>query len=347
MKKLPILTVIGLVFGIAAAEITARIIDLPPELYKLQLNSTGSVFKVSDNHILGFEFKKNYRDENADMITSYHYTNSHGLRDVERSIEKTGPRVILLGDSVVAGHGLPNLNYTISRQLEAMLNAGGYNWEVLNFGISGYTTLQEVELLKERGLQFSPDIVILFFLTNDNPVENTLVSLYGPEDINFFLRSIFLHSRLFRHILIRFNLFDVRFKTDSAYRQAVNDAHSDYITGAVAELEKLSREHNFDLYVVDFPRFHNSYNISYVEQKWKNDLIFVQMTAFLEKRGIPMIDVIDYYLRDYNQSPRTLHVSDRYSVNDSIHANRFGGSIAAQALLDELTRLYYGNGERR
>ena len=71
----------------------------------------------------------------------------------------------MLGDSVVEGVGLRDLDDTVSRQLEKLYPDG--RTEVLNFGVSAYCTLAEVELLEVKGLAFDPDVVILVFVEND------------------------------------------------------------------------------------------------------------------------------------------------------------------------------------
>ena len=50
----------------------------------------------------------------------------------------------------------------MSRQLE--MRYGDGQTEVLNFGVSGYCTLAEVELLEVKGIQFQPDLVVLVFV---------------------------------------------------------------------------------------------------------------------------------------------------------------------------------------
>ena len=135
-----------------------------PDVKPIEITSDQTVYERSTNPILGFELKANYRDDKADLKKSYPRTNAHGQRDVERSIDKPPgvKRIILLGDSVVEGMGVGEIDDTMSRQLEMLYEDG--KTEVLNFAVSGYCTLAEVELLEVKGLQFDPDIVILVFV---------------------------------------------------------------------------------------------------------------------------------------------------------------------------------------
>jgi hypothetical protein len=43
----------------------------------------------------------------------------------------------------------------------------GRQYQVLNMGVGGYQTLQEVELLRSRGLKYDPDYVLIGFCIND------------------------------------------------------------------------------------------------------------------------------------------------------------------------------------
>ncbi|MEZ4654087.1 MAG: GDSL-type esterase/lipase family protein [Candidatus Eisenbacteria bacterium] len=71
-------------------------------------------------------------------------------------------RILVLGDSYVFGHGVED-DETFCAVLAHLLPST----EVLNFGVSGYSTDQELLLLQDRGLAYHPDVVLLCLYRND------------------------------------------------------------------------------------------------------------------------------------------------------------------------------------
>ncbi len=137
--------------------------------------------------------------------------NSLGMRGAERPATKPkgGFRVLVLGDSVAYGVGV-GPNDTFSAKLEALLKgkASGRYVDVLNAGVSGYNTLQELEVLEKR-LPLEPDVVVLSYCPND--ISSTPILFKQGDAFCFYSAgseprtySSFLieHSALFRRLVV-------------------------------------------------------------------------------------------------------------------------------------------------
>jgi GDSL-like Lipase/Acylhydrolase family len=98
--------------------------------------------------------------------------NSEGFRDHEYQLTKPEHtfRIVAVGDSFTFGAGVKP-EETYSKRLEAMLNEqfGGKSmrFEVLNTGVPGYNTHQELIHLQELGLRFEPDLIVVGFTMSD------------------------------------------------------------------------------------------------------------------------------------------------------------------------------------
>lgn len=99
--------------------------------------------------------------------------NEDGRRDQEHPAAKPPRelRVALLGDSMVEALQVP-VDHTAwelaERRLEGCERLGGRRVEILNFGVSGYGTAQELLTLRHRVWKYRPDLVLLaFYAGND------------------------------------------------------------------------------------------------------------------------------------------------------------------------------------
>jgi hypothetical protein len=91
--------------------------------------------------------------------------NSQGLRDPERAIAKPPGvfRILLVSDSGTFASGSTR-EQSPPGLLEKKLGPGV---EVMNFAVPAYSTVQQYLMLKEEGLRWQPDLVLLAFAQND------------------------------------------------------------------------------------------------------------------------------------------------------------------------------------
>ncbi len=95
--------------------------------------------------------------------------NEHGLRDEKIPYEKplNERRILVLGDSVTFGWGVGQ-GETFSDIIEPLLyEETGIRWQVINAGVNGYNSEQEATFLRIEGMRYTPDVVVLVYVTND------------------------------------------------------------------------------------------------------------------------------------------------------------------------------------
>jgi hypothetical protein len=89
--------------------------------------------------------------------------NENGLRDRPHSYERKNDieRILVLGDSFAWGYGVEE-SERFSQLLEKSLDV-----EVINAGVSGYSTDQELLWYRNEGIKYETDLVILVLAGND------------------------------------------------------------------------------------------------------------------------------------------------------------------------------------
>jgi hypothetical protein len=95
--------------------------------------------------------------------------NSLRLREHEITYARQAgrARVLALGDSFVEALQVP-LTRSFTKQLETLLDSAGHPTEVINAGVSGYGTDNELLYWRAEGHKFQPDVVLLcLYVGND------------------------------------------------------------------------------------------------------------------------------------------------------------------------------------
>jgi hypothetical protein len=222
--KLPLI-IFGILVGALIAEVALRLIGYSyPEFYQLD-QSRGYALRP------GMEGR--YRKEGESFVR----INSDGLRDREHSKEKPADtiRIAVLGDSYAEAFQVDQEQAFWSVMEKQLQQCGAFahkKIEVINFGVSGYGTAQELITLREKVWQYSPDAVLLTLTTNNDITDNSL-ALKKTEEIPYFINQngtliidqSFKTSRPFQLRQSRISRLGRWLKDHLRLVQAINEGH--------------------------------------------------------------------------------------------------------------------------
>ncbi|HVJ24265.1 MAG TPA: GDSL-type esterase/lipase family protein [Burkholderiales bacterium] len=139
-------------------------------------------YRYGEYTLRGIRPNAEFRHTSVDGSWTF-VTNSRGLRDArEFPYEKPAGtlRVLALGDSHTQGYEVRQ-DATYSAVLERALIANGFKAEVLNAGVSGFSTAEELAYLEAEGYRYQPDVVVLGFFANDYE-DNLKAGLFALEN---------------------------------------------------------------------------------------------------------------------------------------------------------------------
>ena len=151
----------------------------------LFLASTALIVAVADVYILAFRFDTSGPGWNLVLthtrwLSTFVQTNEAGFWERPlapyRHLSADDRYIIAaVGDSFTFGQGVLGAEYRFTNRLHRSLqDAFGSRVEVLNFGMSAGNTRQEARWIRESVAQVRPDMVIVFYLSNDiQPIEGS------------------------------------------------------------------------------------------------------------------------------------------------------------------------------
>jgi hypothetical protein len=151
----------GLLFGLILAEIGFRLF-LPQYAYYPK-----GLYIA--NEAIGYFHASNFNDAVQTSLYKYEiHTNSLGLRD-NPVLPKSDDvfRIFSMGDSYSFGSGV-SLEETYHKVLERLGNdPEGHLLDVVNGGVRGYGTVQELGMYKQLEEDVNPDLILLLVGAND------------------------------------------------------------------------------------------------------------------------------------------------------------------------------------
>jgi lysophospholipase L1-like esterase len=247
-----------LFFG--TAELVCRLTDLSAYI--------NADFKFYVRHVDN-DIEKDYMVEEALLMWSpkpgYHRDgitiNSAGFRDRDYPIVKRPNvfRVLCLGDSSTFGYGVPFSDlYHVKLEAELARRAVGSNicYEVINAGVTGYTTAQCLGVYKHRGRTYQPDVVTLYAGVND-PHRRLCLSdrQIIREDLPVWVRRLTRNwlANLQFYRVMRLLIMGASASGGEKDRTPVPRVSKEEFQSNVLELNRLCRENGSTLVVISPP----------------------------------------------------------------------------------------------
>jgi hypothetical protein len=175
-----LLFISGLAFGLILAEVGLRLAGFTyfnPSTYDSEL---------------GFALRPNAEGWWTREGSAYIKINSRGLRDYEHQFQKPNNtiRIAVLGDSFAEAFQVSTENTfwsVMQRELQSALAPQKKQVEVLNFGVSGFSTARELIMLRQRVWQYEPDVVVLQITPGNDIRDNSRVLAIFTDALPYFV----------------------------------------------------------------------------------------------------------------------------------------------------------------
>ncbi len=268
------------------------------------------------------------------MLGAQVQTNSFGLRGPEIPVEKPRGvyRIAVLGDSWAFGWGVGQekaFPAVLERLLQQAAGPDAPRYEVLNFSVPAYDTLQQLAVLRRRVLRFEPDLVLIAFNINDVELHDS----HGPKqqerlyrDIERFLNT---HSHLIRFVNDRLRRVALRMSIERSGKvnhymalYAADSSAWQQVQDALGEMQQLARQAGACTYLAVCPWM----NVLNANNPYRD--IHRQIVETSISLGTPALDLFPYF---EGRDPNDLRISPLDG-----HPRDEGHRIAAEAIAADL-----------
>lgn len=352
MKKNLLLISLSLLISIISCEIFARIYfelinEIKPHKPLFKENP-----KDQFDSLMGWTHRPGVKvHQTYDERTVTYKINDKGFRDslvvaYKKNLERK--RIVIIGDSFTFGHGVEETERYGNRLKEKLGNV-----DMINLGVSGYSTAQQYLTLKNEGFKYQPDLVILgLYMSNINrnldTVSRPFLSFNGDSlvpvnvPINYKAALTVSDEQPYTYGWLETHLKSVQIIEERLnYLMRRIDPLPQYEDGQVGWLllKKIIKEMNdrckkrdCDLVVILIP---NQGFYGGTLEYWTSKKPFEQMIRFTKEENIPCINLLPT-LSEYTKN----HSLNSILIKGDGHWNALGHMLVADYIYQELTNIY-------
>jgi len=290
--------------------------------------------------------------------------NSDGMRGPEIAPSKRPgvPRVLFLGDSFVEGKQVAD-DEVVSSVMERLSDRRGRPLEVINAGVAGYGTGEELYLWRHWGRRLDPDVVLVGFYPNDvrNNGERRLYEIEGdglrlrrkpvdPKVRWIYAARKFLASHFHLYILFKMGLDALEAPegqqgnegpagpaVDLAFDKEGADASWNLTLALLDRLSREVEEAGARFVLVSIP---TRYEVD--DSLWELTLgkadpsafdleeVSLRLSAWARQRSVPLVDL--------REPMRRLDRDNDFYFDIDAHWRPAGHRLAAETILEALAR---------
>lgn len=249
-------------------------------------------------------------------------SNTKGWRDTERSYARPEGkrRAVALGDSFTFGVGVDD-----GERYTDVLNARCRGWEVVNLGVAGYGTDQELRLLEVEAFRYEPELVLLTVYLGNDPEDIRHDLLYSQPKPYYTLDGDLLKLVPPKETIVH-RLRNLSYLVEFVYRRLIDADRQSHLAQEWADADpiplfkrivrriaEVTSEHGARLVVV----------LVYDSEQTAGGLSArdKQLRLFFSKAGIETVDTYELF-----QAEGGLY------GNDLVHWNAQGHKLVARML---------------
>ena len=277
-----------------------------------------------------------------DTTQAFRYEDNPGLFEfrigLERYLDRRPQtfRIIVLGDSYTRGDGIASPKDVYTSVLEKRLKEvyKDINIEVINLGVSGFSTLNEFELLTKLYARLNPDMVIIQFLHNDAQISGPQYAHLGIDD-EFGIHSHMIsnehisgwlkrHSYLYNFLEYKYLWLQIKMKLPPNYY--VRDDYDGWMQCkyALSSISDLCVKTGIDKpLLVIFPGFIKGV---WRESNFPERETHSKVAEYARGCGMYVLDLLPVYL-SYNRNLREF-----WALPLDFHPNKEAHAIAAEEI---------------
>ena len=257
-----------------------------------------------------------------------HGTNSRGYWDYEYDYkkEKGVYRIIVIGDSIAAGHNLP-FKDNFSKLLEQKLNnTRPQKNEVIVLARPGYGTSQEMVILEQEAFRYDPDLIIWSYALNDpaHPVFHNANNEMG----RYFYKPRLFVARFFAETVFLIKEKIMSRHASREYHRFLHEVYWDGVLGNIRRIGEISRRRHVPVVFVIHPVFEQGRSFEQYSLKSLHE----RLRSEASDQGLEVVDLYDLF-KSFDPDELRFHQPSGF---DPWHLNQKGHQIIAGYLYERL-----------